>query len=173
MTRAKYGPAAGAPGGAAPRLTRLLAPTFIRLSQEELNLLWNVTGHELAGSVYLLLIGGSVFKGKHAGEFLGSYARLQALLRPPKPERGQWAAAPTAKRVRGAVDALEAAGLVHRDAAANQAQGQLRLHLTLRGAPKPVAKPARKAPGMPADVRAKLQEAREALSHARSIKGQG
>jgi hypothetical protein len=132
MSRSQYGPAAGAPGGADPKPTRLRAPKFLRMSGAELDALWNRTGHELAGSLYLLLIGGSVFTGKHAGEFLGSYARLQALLRPPKPERGQWAAAPTTKRVRGALAALEAAGLVERDAADNQAQGQLRLRLPHR-----------------------------------------
>lgn len=170
----KHGPAAGAPGGATPRLTRLLAPTFIRLQQDELDALFNRTGHELAGSVYLLLIGGSVFKGPEAGQFLGSYARLQALLRPPRPERGQWAPPPTLKRVRGAIAALEAAGLVHRDAEANQAQGQLRLHLTLRTPKKPTAKVVPlKAPGVPPEVRAKLAEARQAITRARTIKGQG
>lgn len=132
-SRSQYGPAAGAPGGATPKLTRLRPPTYLRLSGPELDALWNRTGHELAGSLYLLLIGGSVFSGKKAGEFLGSYARLQALLRPPQPERGQWAPPPTLKRVRGALAALEAAGLVARDAAANQAQGQLRLRLVMRG----------------------------------------
>lgn len=173
MARSKHGPAAGAPGGAVPRPTRLHAPTFIRLQQEELHRLWNIAGHELAGSTYLLLIGGSVFKGKHAGEFLGSYARLQALLRPPRPERGQWAPPPTLKRVRGAIDALQAAGLVHRDAESNQAQGQLRLYLTLRAAAQPAAKPARTAPGVPAAVREKLKEVRESLSLVQPIKRQG
>lgn len=173
MTSKKQKPAAGAKGGATPRVTRLQAPTFLRLQQDELNALWNRAGHELAGSVYLLLIGGSVFKGPQAGEFLGSYARLQALLRAPQPERGQWAPPPTVKRVRGAIAALEAAGLVHRDADANQAQGQLRLYLTLRQPAKPVAKAPTKAPGVPAEVRKKLAEAREAITRARTIKGQG
>lgn len=127
-----YGPAAGASGGPTPKPTRLRPPQFVRLTGAELDALWNRTGHELAGSLYLLLIGGSVLAGKHAGEFLGTYARLQALLRPPRPERGQWAAPPTLKRVRGALAALEAAGLVARDAVANEAQGQLRLILPHR-----------------------------------------
>lgn len=127
-----YGPAAGASGGPTPRPTRLKAPKFIRLGFNELHALYNLTGHELAGSIYLLLVGGSVLAGKHAGEFLGSYARLQSLLRPPKPERGQWPAPPTLKRVRTALAALEQAGLVGRDAEANQAAGQLRLRLLMR-----------------------------------------
>lgn len=127
-----FGPAAGASGGPEPKPTRLRAPSFVRLTQPELDALWNRTGHELAGSLYLLLIGGSVFKGHEAGTFLGSYARLQSLLRPPKPERGQWPAPPTMKRVRTAIAALESAGLVARDHAANEAQGQLRLQLPHR-----------------------------------------
>lgn len=186
MSRSKHGPAAGAPGGATPRPTKLLPPEFIRLQRGELHALFNLAGHELAGSVYLLLIAGSVFKGKHAGEFLGSYARLQALLRPPRPERGQWAPPPTLKRVRGAIDALQAAGLVHRDAEANQAQGQLRLQLTLRGTDAKSradedrttrhaikANQPRPATGIPADVRAKLAEAAQSLRRAPRIKGQG
>lgn len=171
MTRSKYGPAAGASGGAIPRVTRLRAPAFIRLQQAELDALYNLCGHELCGTLYLILIGGSVFKGPTAGEFLSTYAFLQALLRPPKPERGQWAPAPSLKRVRTALAALEAAGLVHRDTAANAAQGQLRLHLTMRCASKPTAK--RVAPGIPAKVREKLAAAREAITRAPTIKGQG
>lgn len=163
--RPKYGPAAGAVGGAVPKITRLVPPAFLRLTGPELDALWNRTGHELAGSLYLLLIGGSVFKGPHAGEFLGSYARLQALLRPPKPEKGQWAPPPTTKRVRVALEALEAAGLVERDCSANQAQGQLRLLLVHRRPAAPVRAPA-KAPGVPAAVRAKLAEARESFRRA-------
>lgn len=171
--RSKFGPAAGASGGAVPRITRLVPPAFIRLTGPELDALWNRTGHELAGSLYLLLIGGSVFKGPQAGQFLGSYARLQALLRPPKPERGQWAPPPTLKRIRTALDALEGAGLVGRDHSANQAQGQLRLQLLHRTPATALPKPARKAPGVPADVRAKLQQAREAITRAQTIKRQG
>lgn len=168
MTRSKFGPAAGASGGAVPKLTRLVPPTYLRLGGPELDALWNRTGHELAGSLYLLLIGGSVFKGPQAGTFLGSYARLQALLRPPKPERGQWALPPTLKRVRTALAALESAGLIERDAENNQAQGQLRVLLPHRMPPRPVAKPAPKAkgPGVPANVRAQLAIAREALQRA-------
>lgn len=132
MARSQYGPAAGASGGRAPYVTRLRPPAFLRLGQAELDALFNRTGHELAGSLYLLLLGGSVLAGKDAGTFLGSYARLQALLRPPKPERGQWPAAPSLKRVRTALAALESAGLVGRDHAANAAQGQLRLQLLHR-----------------------------------------
>lgn len=127
-----FGPAAGESGGAMPKPTRLKAPNFIRLGAAELDALWNRTGHELAGTVYLLLIAGSVFTGKRSGEFLGSYARLQALCRPPKPERGQWAPPPSRKRMRSALAALEAAGLIVRDADDNQAQGQLRLRLVHR-----------------------------------------
>lgn len=170
MSRSQHGPAAGASGGAPTRPTRLRAPKFVTLQQEELNLLWNVARHELAGSLYLLLIGGSVFKGPERGQFLGSYARLQELLRPPKPERGQWAPLPSLKRVRTCLASLEAVGLVHRDESGNQAQGQLRLQLTLRGAKPPTVKVA---PGVPAAVREKLAAARDALTRVRTIKGQG
>lgn len=127
-----YGPAAGATGGPQVKPTRLKPPKYIRLSEPELDALWNRAGHELAGSLYLLLIGQSVFRGKYAGEVLTKYAILQSLLRVPKPERGQWPAAPTTKRVRIALAALEAAGLVGRDCQANEAQGQLRCWLPHR-----------------------------------------
>lgn len=177
MTRSKYGPAAGASGG--PALLpakRLHVPEFLRYTREEMHAIVNLAGHELAGSLYLLLCIASVFKGPTAGEVLTKYATLQAALRPPRPERGQWAPAPTLKRIRTALAALEAVGLVHRDTDRNAAQGQLRMYLTLRQPAKPTAtvpKPPRKAPGMPAEVRAKLDEARQALSHARPIKGHG
>ena len=132
MTRSQFGPAAGASGGAPVKQTRLRPPKYLRLTEPELDALWNRAGHELAGSVYLLLIGGSVFSGKRAGEFLGSYARLQALLRVPKPERGQWPLPPSTKRLRNALQALESIGLIGRDRQANQAQGQLRCWLPHR-----------------------------------------
>jgi hypothetical protein len=174
VSRSKFGPAAGASGGAAPLpAKRLHVPEFLRYTRAEMHAVVNLAGHELAGSLYLLLCIGSVFKGPTAGEVLTTYAHLQAALRPPQPERGKWAPAPTLKRVRTALAALETVGLMHRDTERNAAQGQLRLYLSMRQAAKPTAKVPRKAPGIPADVRAKLNEAREALSHARPIKRQG
>lgn len=163
LTRSKFGPAAGASGGAVPKPTRLVPPTYVRLGGPELDALWNRTGHELAGSLYLLLIGGSVFKGPQAGQFLGTYARLQALLRPPKPERGQWAAPPTLKRVRTALDALEGAGLVERDATNNQAQGQLRLTLPHRAPAKPTAKAPPKPTATAIEQRVRLAVIRKEI----------
>jgi hypothetical protein len=128
----QFPPAAGASGGPQVRPTRLRAPSFLRLSGPELDALWNRAGHELAGSIYLLLIGGSVFAGKYAGTGLATYAQLQALCRPPRPERGQWAPPPTLKRVRTALAALESAGLVARDGESNAMQGQLRFRLPHR-----------------------------------------
>lgn len=163
MTRSKFGPAAGASGGAVPKPTRLVPPTYLRLSAQELDALWNRTGHELAGSLYLLLIGGSVFKGPQAGQFLGTYARLQSLLRPPKPERGQWALPPSLKRVRTALAALEGAGLIERDATNNQAQGQLRLTLPHRAPAKPVVKEAPKPSATAIEQRARLAVVRKEI----------
>jgi hypothetical protein len=116
----------------APKPTRLKAPLYARLSGAELHALYNLAGHELAGSTYLLLIGQSVLNGKYAGHVLTSYPTLQSLLRPPRPERGQWPAAPSLKRVRTCMEALERAGLIDRDKGWNKVGKQLRCRLTLR-----------------------------------------
>lgn len=123
-----YGPAAGAPGGAAPRLARLHVPDFIRYATTELETLVNVLRDPLAGHVYLLLCIGSVFE---TGEFLGSYARLIELCTPPQPERGRRRAGPTYRQLRRVVADLAAAGLVRR-ATGNEEQGQLRLYVIPR-----------------------------------------
>lgn len=173
MARSNFGPAAGASGGATPLpAKRLHVPEFLRYTRQEMHAIVNLAKHELAGGLYLLLCIGSVFKGPTAGEVLTTYAHLQAALRPPKPERGKWAPEPTLKRVRTALAALEAVGLVHRDTERNAAQGQLRLYLSMRQAAKPVARPAKKAPGVPVAVREKLASAREALTRAQPIKRQ-
>lgn len=153
-----HGPAAGASGGRDPFPTRLRAPAFLRFTQQELDALYNRSGGGLALGLYLVLCGGSVFKGPTAGEVLTTYGFLQGLLRAPKPERGQWAAPPSLKTVRTALAALESAGLVHRDAERNASQGQLRLYLTLRQAAKPTAKPP------PVPRSAKATEARAKLA---------
>lgn len=139
MTRSHYGPAAGASGGAAPLpVPRQFAPEFLTLSHVELDALWNRTGSALAERLYLRLTGRAVFKGRRKGWVEGAsgspltYAWLQAVLRGPKPQQGQWPCGPTLKQVRTALDALEAAGLVRRDRGSNQAQGQLQLFLPHR-----------------------------------------
>lgn len=170
MTRSKYGPAAGASGGAPVRPAKTLwCPDFLAWQKPEIHAVLNLAGHELAGSLYFLLCVGSTFKGPTAGEVLTTYAHLQAALRPPKPERGQWVPAPTLKRVRTALAALEGAGLVHRDAERNAAQGQLRLYLSMRQAKKPTAtvpkSPKKKSPAA-VEALAKLAEVTKALKRA-------
>lgn len=133
MSRAQYGPAAGSPGGRSvlpPKMHN--PPDYIRLTKPELHALINVARHELAIGVYVILITGTVFGGKYAGTGAGHYQSLQALLRPPRPEKGQWAPAPSRKRLRTCLDALEAAGLLGRDKASNQAQGEFRYWLPHR-----------------------------------------
>jgi hypothetical protein len=115
-----------------PKPTRLKAPKFATLSGAELHRLFNVAGHELAGSTYLFLLGQSVLAGKYKGYVHTSIDTLRSLLRPPKPEKGQWPAAPSVQRVRTCLSALEKAGLIERDAAQNAALKQLRMWLTQR-----------------------------------------
>ena len=85
MTRSQYGPAAGASGGAVPRLADLRAPLFLRQDQSELNLIYHVLRDHLAGHVFGLLCIHADFK---TGELCTTYARLIDLLTPPQPERG-------------------------------------------------------------------------------------
>lgn len=142
MARYGYGPAAGAPGGAAPRLTRLHVPDFLRFATGELETLVNVLRDPLCTQVYILLCLGSVFQ---TGEFLGSYARLIDLCTPPAPERGKRRAGPTYRQLRRAVDDLVGVGLVVR-ADTNEAQGQLRLWVAPRkgGAPSRISDTGRR-----------------------------
>lgn len=133
--RSQYGPAAGAKGGAAPRLAALDVPSYIRLDKAELHCLFAMLRDPLVGHVYLLLCMNSVFA---TGEFLGSYARLMDLCTPPEPEKGRRRPGPTYKQLRRAVDDLVAIGLAFRGQH-NAEQGQLRIFIKprdTRAAPK-------------------------------------
>lgn len=112
---------------------RWRAPSFIKLSFEEIDALLNRVKHELGGSVYLALVAQSVFTGAAAGSVLTSYDTLRSILRPPKPERGRWALAPSTKTVRTCMQALEDSGLIARDKAWNETGKQLRCQLLRRG----------------------------------------
>ena len=128
MTSSQFGPAAGASGGAAPRLAALRLPDFMRLEGAELVTLLHALRDPIAVHLYLLLL---VQMQYTDGHFLGTYARLMDLMTPPEPERGRRRAGPTYKQLRTALDALESVKLVRRDGA-NEAQGQLRLWLASR-----------------------------------------
>ncbi len=128
MSRSKFGPAAGAPGGPAPRLTRMRAPEYLKQQRLELEAKWS-TGNPIALMAYDFIVAGSDFK---TGEFLGSYARLISLCTRPAPERGRPPKGPSYKQMRIAIDDLIAVGLVVRGEQ-NEAQGQLRLRLLMRG----------------------------------------
>ncbi|HNJ44833.1 MAG TPA: hypothetical protein PLA33_01765 [Ottowia sp.] len=138
MARSQYGPAAGAPGGAEPRLAALHTPQFLRLEAVELVILLNVLRDPLAVHLYLLLLAQMRYT---EGHFLGTYARLMDLMTPPAPERGRRRGGPTYKRVRDALADLVEAGLVRRDER-NESQGQLRLWLAARGTAKTKKKTA-------------------------------
>lgn len=128
MARSPFGPAAGAPGGAQPRLAALRLPDFMRLEGTELVTLLHVLRDPLAVHLYLLLL---VQMQYSEGHFLGTYARLMDLMTPPTPERGRRRPGPTYKQLRGALDDLVSCGLVKRDDQ-NETQGQLRLWLASR-----------------------------------------
>lgn len=126
MTRSQYGPAAGTKKGPAPQLTAIHLPEFLRFSQGELVALLHVLRDPLPMHLYALLRTQADFSSGHA---LQTYARLMDLMTPPQPERGRRRPGPTYDQLRRAVADLESVGLVQRDAANNEAQGQLRLHL--------------------------------------------
>lgn len=142
MTRSQYGPAAGTPRGAAPRLAGMRAPDFIRLDQLELQTLLHVLRDSTALHLFVLLVAHADFT---TGELLSTYARFMDLMTPPQPERGPRLKGPTYAQLRRAVDLLEAHGLVRRGEG-NQAQGQLRLYVDPRDKRKatPDAKDSRK-----------------------------
>ena len=135
MARSQYGPAAGAPGGAEPRLAALRLPDFMRLEGTELVSLLHVLRDPLAVHLYLLLL---VQMQYSEGHFLGTYARLMDLMTPPAPERGRRRAGPTYKQLRNALESLVSAGMVRRDER-NAEQGQLRLWLASRKKAKKTA----------------------------------
>ena len=128
MSRSQYGPAAGASGGAKPRLADLRAPRFIRFDQAEINLIFHVLRDPLVGQMYGLLCIHSDFK---SGELLTTYARLIELLTPPQPERGPRRKGPSMWQVRRAIDDLVGVGLAVRGDT-NEPQGQLRIYIQPR-----------------------------------------
>lgn len=127
-TTTRHGPAAGAPGGAQPRLAKLHTPDYLRLDKGELHTLLDMLRDPLVTHVFALLQAFSDFK---TGEFLGTYARLMDLCTPPAPERGKRRAGPTYKQLRRVVDDLVAIGMAARGET-NETQGQLRLYLAPR-----------------------------------------
>lgn len=129
MTRSQYGPAAGASGGARPRLADMRAPDFIRWENNELHQLLHVLRDRTTVHLYLLLTSHADFR---SGELVPTYARLMDLMTPPQPERGRRMPGPTLAEVRRALDWLIGVGLVLRDPVQNAAQGQLRVHVAPR-----------------------------------------
>jgi hypothetical protein len=143
------------------------------LTHVEWDGLWNVAGNPVAERIYPRLAGRAVFKGPRKGWVEGAtgspitYAWLEAVLRPPKPEKGQWPLGPSLKQIRTALDALEAAGLIHRDRSGNQAQGMLQLFLPHRadGSAAERAQLRRIQP-KPAPQSKRVTEVREQLKNA-------
>lgn len=115
-----------------PLPATLFAPEFIRFDQVELQALLNRLRDPITIAIYFLLVTQCDFK---TGVLVTNYPRLIELCTPPQPERGKRLAAPTLWQVRRAIDWLESARLVKRDAAKNEAQGTLRLRVRPRTAP--------------------------------------
>lgn len=107
----------------------LFVPEFLFLEHEELRVLLHVLRDPLATHVHMLLLTHSNFA---TGEFLGGYHRLMELCTPPQPERGKRRPGPSLEQLRRVVRDLIEHALVMRNAAANAAQGQLRLQLKPR-----------------------------------------
>ena len=107
----------------------LFVPEFLFLEHEELRVLLHVLRDPLATHVHMLLLTHSNFA---TGEFLGGYHRLMELCTPPQPERGKRRPGPSFEQLRRVVRDLIDNALVMRNAAANAAQGQLRLQLKPR-----------------------------------------
>jgi hypothetical protein len=107
----------------------LFVPDFLFLEHEELRVLLHVLRDPLATHVHMLLLTHSNFA---TGEFLGGYHRLMELCTPPQPERGKRRPGPSFEQLRRVVRDLIENALVMRNAAANAAQGQLRLQLKPR-----------------------------------------
>jgi hypothetical protein len=127
--RARYDSAAGTRGGAVPLPAEIFVPEYLRFDRFELIELLAKLRYPLATHVYFLILAHGGFQ---TGEFLGGYARLMELCRPPAPPIGRPLPGPTYKQLRTAIDLLEAAHLIRRNALANQHQGQLRLRATPR-----------------------------------------
>jgi hypothetical protein len=112
-----------------PLPVTLFAPEFLRFDQVELTALLNRLRDPITVHLYFLIASQCNFK---TGELITNYPRLIELCTPPQPERGRRLAAPTLWQVRRAIDWLEEARLLKRDAASNEAQGTLRLRIRAR-----------------------------------------
>lgn len=99
-------------------------PDFLLLHQREMRAALN-TGCRTCMALMWIIALHSDFK---TGWFLGSYARLQALMTPPRPERGPQPEGPSLKEVRTAVDKLIQAEVLWRDPS-NLHNKQLRLRI--------------------------------------------
>lgn len=119
-----------------PLPATLFAPEFIRFDQVELQALLNKVRDPLCIAIYFLITTQCNFK---TGELITNYPRLIELCTPPQPERGRRLSGPSLQQVRRAVNWLEESRLVVRNAAANEAQGTLRLKVRRRDA-KPRSK---------------------------------
>lgn len=114
-----------------PLPATLFAPEFIRFDQVELQALLNKLRDPITVHLYFLICTQCNFK---TGELITNYPRLIELCTPPQPERGKRLVGPTLWQVRRAIDWLISARLVVRNAAANEAQGMLRLKVRPRDA---------------------------------------
>lgn len=107
-----------------PKQATFKSPDFILAHGREFDAVIN-TGCRTCFAIMWLIIGHSEFK---TGWFLGTYHRFQALLTPPKPERGPQQKGPSLQEVRTAIDKLIAAGVLWRDAS-NLHNKQLKLRV--------------------------------------------
>lgn len=99
-------------------------PDFLLLHGREMQAAINTGCRTCMALVWLIAVH-SDFK---TGWFLGSYARFQALMTPPKPERGPHPLGPSLQEIRAAIGKLIAAGVLWRDAS-NLHNKQLKLRL--------------------------------------------
>lgn len=107
-----------------PKPATFKSPDFILAHGREFDAVIS-TGCRTCFAIMWLIIGHSEFK---TGWFLGTYHRFQALLTPPKPERGPQQKGPSLQEVRTAIDKLIAAGVLWRDAS-NLHNKQLKLRI--------------------------------------------
>lgn len=109
-----------------PKPSGVRAPRFVTLVQRELVTLLHVDRTGAALQVYMLLLCISDFK---TGQILTSYDYLQEMTQPPMREKGGRRGGLSIDQIRRVVARLIEYGLVKRNAAANEAQGQLRLYV--------------------------------------------
>src|SRR4051794_4856901 len=87
--------------GDAPKRRKVRTPSFIKFSEGEPHLLYEVLRYPLASQIFALLC---IYGDFGDGRFLGSYRLLAEHCTPPRGERGgRPIPGPTAKQVRTAV----------------------------------------------------------------------